>query len=82
MKLRTATITSFTPPPDTSARYARITDAAKRGPFSRSRLYLLAGERKIAIRKDGRKSIVDLDQIDAIASSLPVAEVPDRKNVA
>jgi hypothetical protein len=75
-------MTLFTQPSDIPARFARVNEAAKRGPFSRSQLYELAREGKIKIRKDGKKSILDLIEIDAVAESLPVAEVPLRKIAA
>ena len=56
-------------------RYGRIPEACARYGWSRSRLYRLAGERKIVVLKVGRASFVDFDSADRFMASLPIAKI-------
>jgi hypothetical protein len=42
---------------------------------SRSRIYQLAGQHRALLRKDGRKTLVDLFMLDELNEQLPAADI-------
>jgi len=56
-------------------RFGRISEAVAYAAVSRSRFYEWASERPGLIRKNGRASLVDFNELDAILDGLPVADL-------
>jgi hypothetical protein len=56
-------------------RLAPFAVAQQYAGVSRSRLYEWARERPKLLRKNGRASLVDFDELDAILNELPVADL-------
>jgi hypothetical protein len=52
-----------------------MTEAVYHSTRSRSRIYQLAGEHRELLRKDGRKTLVDLFMLDELNERLPVADI-------
>ncbi len=64
-------------------RYGRIPDACRRYGWSRSRIYLLAGEGRIRMIKDGKATLVDYSSADDYMASRPPAEIrPPKSSVS
>ena len=55
--------------------YGRIPEACRRYGMSRSRLYLLAGERVVRFVKVGNATLVDLGSVRAYLASCPAADI-------
>ena len=60
---------------ESTPEYARIPETCRRFGFSRSRLYLLAGEGLIRFVKSGNSTLVDLATVRNYLSSCPSAEI-------
>jgi hypothetical protein len=56
-------------------RYGPVKHAIARSGRSRSTLYLWAAQHPGLFRKDGKSTIVDLNMLDAISDSLPIAQI-------
>jgi hypothetical protein len=56
-------------------RLAPFAVAQRYAGVSRSRLYEWAKTRPKLLRKNGRASLVDFDELDAILNELPIAEL-------
>jgi hypothetical protein len=56
-------------------KFARIDDAVRYASRSRGRLYELAHQHPRLMVKEGRSTLVDLDVLDQILNTLPMAEI-------
>lgn len=69
-------------PENAAAEYARIPEAVRRFGLSRSRIYLLAGQRKIRVIKVGKAALVDLASVREFMRGQPLAEIRAPKGAA
>jgi excisionase family DNA binding protein len=58
-------------PPTSGRRFGFVKEACAYGRFSRTTLYRLIGEGRIAAYKRDRTTIIDLDSVDAFYAALP-----------
>jgi hypothetical protein len=56
-------------------RWGTLAEAVYHSTRSRSRIYQLAGQNRTLLRKDGRRTLVDLFLLDELNEQLPVADI-------